>query len=80
MIKRFLLSLKMSKLMNESSKTASVFESMSKNFARINEQLFGIKSSKLDEIKTLQTECDIIEQQISKNKSIKNKIDKFLND
>lgn len=66
--------------MDESSKTLSVFESMSKNFARINEQLFGIKSSKLDEIKTLQTECDIIEQQISKNKSIKNKIDKFLND
>lgn len=77
---KFFKDLQLAKLMKESSNQLSVFEKISKNLELINNKLFSIKTVKQKEIDALVQECQKIHETMNKNKNVKAKMDKLLND
>ena len=79
-MKKFIKNFRLLKLINESSKTISVFEKMALRLDKLNERLFKEKNKRVDEIVQLQLEIEMINNETNKNKKVSDKINKFLND
>lgn len=79
-MKKLVRNFKLISLINESSKTLSVFEKMAKRLDILNERLFKEKSKRKAEIDQLMVEIQMIETETIKNKRVSDKINKFLND
>jgi len=77
---KFFKNLRLASLVKQSAEQYSVFEKISKNLETINNKLFAIKTAKQKEIDAIVQECQTIHEIMNKNKNVKAKMDKLLND